>query len=814
MRQTSTHPDPRIDSRLPGGCTAVLVLDRDGAVITCTTALESLIGRPLREISGRPATDLLLRPGEWTDPLPPTGTRAALRGPSGPLEARLDVLPLHPRADALARYLVLVTPEPVAEQRQQDEALVRALFTQTRIGLAIHDAELRLVRVNRAMGSGIPEDQAPLEDLREALLPEDAAAIQEQLRTVADTGVPVVDWVHSARRLDSPDVDRVMSLSIFRLEDADGRYTGVAVTFSDVTEQERTRQQLDLVGRAAKQLEGTLDVARCAEQLTEVMVPGFADLAAVDLTEAVLVGEEPGRFAQGTQLRRVAVAAADGRWPSELHPRGTTARIGRADADRMQSGAAILIRDMERIRARVERDPWLARVIHAEQATSLLVVPLNARGMVLGCLMLWRLGNRVPFRPDDAALGEEIGSRAALGMDSARRYTREHRTAEALQRSLLPRSVVEVTAAETVGLYVPAATTAGIGGSWFDVIALSSARIALVVGDVVGHGLEATAATGRLRTAVQTLSDLDMAPEELLSHLDDLVVRLVAVDQGGGGGSHSGATAATQQSPGGGVYGSTCLYAVYDPMTGHCSMASAGHPPPVVIAAPGEPAVVADVKPGPALGLGGEPFEQLELELAPGAVLTLFTDRLLSAPDETAEERLARLCEQVESSALPDASSAEVGRDVLDDLLPEPPAHDLSLLVSRIRALPEGAAAWWEFPGDPAAVAEARERVAAQLTEWDLPELAFTTELIASELVTNSIRYAGAPVGLRLIKDKVLICEVSDPSQTQPRLRRARLTDEGGRGLFLIAQLAHRWGSRYTRFGKTIWTEQLLPPPL
>ncbi len=788
----------------------MLVLDRDGAVITCTTELESLIGRPVTEFSGRPATELLLRPEEWTDPLPPPGTRAALRGPSGPIEARLDVLPLHPRAGALARYLVLVTPEPVAERRQQDEALVRALFTQTRIGLAIHDSELRMVRVNPTAGSGIPPDQGPLEDLGEALLPEDAAAIQEQLHKVAETGVPVIDWVHSARRLDSPSVDRVMSLSMFRLEDADGRFTGVAATFSDVTEQERSRQQLRLVGRAAKRLEGTLDVARCAEQLAEVMVPGFADLAAVDLTEAVLVGEEPGRFAQGTQLRRVAVAAADGEWPCELHPRGTTARIIRDDADRLREGAAILIRDMERIRARVARDPSLARVIQAERATSLLVVPLNARGMVLGCLMLWRLGSRPPFGPDDAALGEEIASRAALGMDSARRYTREHRTAEALQRSLLPRSVVEVTAAETVGLYVPAASTAGIGGSWFDVIALSSARVALVVGDVVGHGLEATAATGRLRTAVQTLSDLDMTPEELLSHLDDLVVRLVAGEQGGG--SRPEEAAATQHSSGGGVYGSTCLYAVYDPVTGHCTMASAGHPPPVVIAAPGGPAVVADVKPGPALGLGGEPFEQLELELAPGAVLTLFTDKLLSSPDETAEERLARLCEQIECSARPDASSAEMGRDVLDDLLPEPPAHDLSLLVSRIRALPEGAAVGWEFPGDPAAVAEARELVAAQLTEWDLAELAFTTELIASELVTNSIRYAGAPVGLRLIKDKVLICEVSDPSQTQPRLRRARLTDEGGRGLFLIAQLAHRWGSRYTRFGKTIWTEQLLPP--
>ncbi|MCD0481757.1 serine/threonine-protein phosphatase [Streptacidiphilus sp. ASG 303] len=390
-------------------------------------------------------------------------------------------------------------------------------------------------------------------------------------------------------------------------------------------------------------------------------------------------------------------------------------------------------------------------------------------------------------------------------MDSARRYTREHRTAEALQRSLLPRAVVEVSAAETVGQYVPAATAAGIGGSWFDVVALSSARIALVVGDVVGHGLEATAATGRLRTAVQTLSDLDMAPEELLSHLDDLVVRLTAGDADGSGADGE------DGGRGGGVYGSTCLYAVYDPVTGHCSMASAGHPPPVV-ALPGRPACPAELVPGPALGVGGEPFEQLELELAPGSVLALFTDKLLADPAEGAEERLRRLCARVGSAVHPLASPAEVGRCVLEELLPEPPAQDLALLVSRVRALPAGATAAWEFPGEPSAVAQARELVTAQLAAWGLEELAFTTELIASELVTNSIRYAGAPVGLRLIRDRVLVCEVSDPSQTQPRLRHARLTDEGGRGLFLIAQLAHRWGSRYTRSGKTIWTEQQLPP--
>ncbi len=103
-----------------------------------------------------------------------------------------------------------------------------------------------------------------------------------------------------------------------------------------------------------------------------------------------------------------------------------------------------------------------------------------------------------------------------------------------------------------------------------------------------------------------------------------------------------------------------------------------------------------------------------------------------------------------------------------------------------------------------------RDRVRDRLAEWGLEELSFTTELIVSELVTNAYRYAGGPVLLRLIRDGQLICEVSDTSSTSPHLRQARGTDEGGRGLFLVAQLSERWGTRYGRNRKTIWAEQPL----
>ncbi|MFD4608808.1 SpoIIE family protein phosphatase [Streptomyces sp. NPDC058440] len=564
---------------------------------------------------------------------------------------------------------------------------------------------------------------------------------------------------------------------------------------------ERAERGLALLHGAEKLLLGSLDIVRTAEGLARVLVPEYADLAAVDLAEAALVGEEPGDYSLGAPLRRIAVAAGSGAWPAELLPVGASIRAREPEKEHVYRGSALAVPDLSELRIALADDTEGRRRVLPDAAKSLLLMPLRARGLLLGAVVLWRCGDRTRFDPDDVELSSRIGSRAAISLDNARRYAREHRTAEALQRSLLPQAVVEVSAADTAGSYVPAGTTTGIGGTWFDVIPLSSCRVAFVVGDVTGHGVEAAAAMGRLRTAVQTLSDMDLPPEELLAHLDDLVVRLSAAEAASPGSDRGQGT----------VLGSTCVYAVYDPTIGVCTIASAGHPPPV-LSVPGRPgADFAAVRPGPPLGVGGLLFEPAELTMEPGALLAFCTGKLLSNGGDGAEKRLWQLREQVDAAVQEDRPPAETGRTVLRHLLPEAPDHDVALLMARLHVLPPDRTATWELRADPEAVGRAREMVTAQLETWQLQDLAFTTELIASELVTNSIRYAGGPVGLRLIKDQVLICEVSDPSQTQPRLRRARLTDEGGRGLFLIAQLSQRWGSRYTHHGKTIWTEQPLP---
>lgn len=569
-------------------------------------------------------------------------------------------------------------------------------------------------------------------------------------------------------------------------------------------ERERVHRHLDLL-RAAAGFGSSLDAARTAEDLATLLVTGsdFADVAMVDVAQAVLEGDvlpAAVRFG-GLRMRRLGAAQRGGGWQAGLPGAGAeTPTVPDSPAlHELQQGRPLLINDFGLLRATLGGDSDLIRSVLPEHAQSGLSVALYARGLLLGGVTVWRNGPAAPFDEDDAVVFEQIACLTALSLDNARRALREERAAIALQSSLLPPALFENTAAETVGMYVPADTDAGVGGDWFDVITLPSVRTAFVIGDVVGHGIYASAAMGRLRTAVQTLADMELEPDELLACLDDLVARL---DQ----------QREDQSIPQGEVLGTTCLYAVYDPGERRCTLASAGHPPPVLVKPDGTAQFV-DVVPGPPLGIGGMPFEPVEIDLEPGSVLVLYTDGLLGFPSGDLEAGMEQLRRVLQSEVRADRGLEDMGHRVLAELVGTPCVDDVTALFIRTRAIPAQDMAIREFPADPSVVADARVWANQQLAVWELEEMAFTTELVVSELVTNAIRYAGGPVGLRLIRDRALVCEVSDPSNTHPRLRRAHDTDEGGRGLFLVAQLTDRWGSRYTHSGKTIWTEQPLAPP-
>ncbi|GAB2717307.1 hypothetical protein GCM10027072_07380 [Streptomyces bullii] len=554
------------------------------------------------------------------------------------------------------------------------------------------------------------------------------------------------------------------------------------------------RKRLELLHDAGVRIGTTLDVTRTAEELADVTVPRFADFTAVDLPDAVLRGEEPGTLGAGTPLRRVALGAVhDG---SQLYEVGATVEYvpSTPQARSLESRESVLEPVLSRARGWIAQDPARLERVLATGIHSLITVPMRARGTTLGVVSFYRSAKPTPFEDDDLSLAQELVGRAAICIDNARRYTREHNTALALQRSLLPRGLPEQSAVEVAYRYLPA--QAGVGGDWFDVIPLSGCRVALVVGDVVGHGLHAAATMGRLRTAVHNFCSLDLPPDDLLTHLDDLVGRL---DRGEGW--------AVENTPDSGIVGATCLYAVYDPVSRRCTLTRAGHPLPAVVS-PDCTVRFVDLPSAPPLGLGGMPFETVELELPEGSRLVLYTDGLVEDRIRDIDSGMEELRSVLECA---DGAPEETCEAVLDALLPAHPGDDVALLVARTRTLGPDQVAQWDLPSDPAVVSRSRAAVTEQLAAWGLEELAFTTELVASELVTNAIRHATGPVQLRLLRDRTLICEVSDGSGTSPRLRRARTEDEGGRGLFLVAQLTDRWGTRHTPDGKVIWTEQPLP---
>jgi PAS domain S-box-containing protein len=689
-----------------------------------------------------------------------------------------------------------------APGRELSRSVLERLTTESPAGIALVDTDLRCVWSNSTMeqfGGGSVQQRRGrrLGEIQPDL---DADAIEAQMRQVLETGVPVIGHEHMGRLASAPGAKRVFSMSFARLSDDAGRPLGVYYTVVDVTARHRGRARLALLDRAGQYIGRTLDVMQTAQELADVAVPEIADLVTVDLLDTVIRGEEPapGRIsdADTAGLRRCGHQWAGDRPPA------TAVAIGAAAAYRDGSPPVrCLTGGFSWREARLDplAQPWSADDGEggAERFADLglhtaMVVPLRARGVTLGITVFFRRQRAEPFDDEDFRLAMEFVARAAVCVDNARRYTREREAALVLQRSLLPHTLPEQRAVDIASVYRPADELADVGGDWFDVIPLSGARVALVVGDVLGHGIDAAATMGRLRTAVQTLADLDLSPEELLARLDDLVGKDAAETRG---------SAPPRAAP---ALGATCLYLVYDPVSRRCTMASAGHPPPA-ITSPDGTARFAELPQGPALGVGGMPFESAEVVLEEGSVVALYTNGLLDGTTQAQRDRLRRALEE---RGMPlDA----LCRTVVDTMLPRRPVDDAALLLASTRCLGRERSMSYDLPADPSVVARARQMAAEQLGDWGLDDLVYPTELVVSELVTNAIKHASGPIRLRVIRDLALICEVSDGCSTAPYLRHARTTDEGGRGLFLISQFTQRWGTRYTPEGKIIWAEQPLP---
>ncbi|MER6561421.1 SpoIIE family protein phosphatase [Streptomyces sp. NPDC001027] len=790
-----------------------VVVDVHGAITAWSAGAEQALGYGASEVVGRPAAELLAAR------LPESARRHVAAGRRTASEVALRhrrgdrvVLRLQatPMADTGPGRLWLVTGAGPSSEPARAEPGTAALWdltlAQLPVPVAVYDRAARLVSANASMAHVMG---ATVEEMRGRTLweiePTKPFDEYDRLqRQVLRTGETVFHEAHG--RAPGETREHAWSMFISPLKDEAGRVLGVSAAVFDTTEQHWARRRLAVLNDAGVRIGSALDVTRTVEELADVAVAGFADFVTVDLLESVVVGDEPEpmRPDRAVVVRRAAQRSVLEGCPESVAAPGDAVRY------------PVMTPPMRTLMAgrgtrHTAGEPGVQEWIKSSQARaesvskymihSLMLVPLRARGVTLGLVHFLRHRTGDAFSEDDLLLAEEIVARAAVSVDNARRYTRERRTALALQRSLLPVRPEELTAMEVAYRYLPAGSGADVGGDWFDVIPLSGARVALVVGDVVGHGIHASATMGRLRTAVRTLADVDLAPDELLTQLDDLVLRLDREE---------GPEARGRTQDASGEVGATCVYAVYDPVSRRCTMARAGHPPPALVTPDGEVRFL-DLPAGPPLGLGGLPFESVEVELAEGSLLALYTDGLVEAADRDIDAGLALLQGALSGPAVPSAPLEETCDEVLRTVLSGRPGDDIVLMVARTASLDAEKVRTWQVARDPAAVAGARKLAGEQLAAWGLTEAAFATELIVSELVTNAVRYGGDPIVLRLIRDASLICEVSDGSSTAPHLRRARVFDEGGRGLLLVAQIAERWGTRQTPTGKTIWAEQSLP---
>jgi PAS domain S-box-containing protein len=553
-------------------------------------------------------------------------------------------------------------------------------------------------------------------------------------------------------------------------------------------------RRVQLLTDANTMIGSTLDMATTARELMDVAVPRFADSASLVVLESVAADYElpEGRpVGAGTVLRRLA-AAPYRRESADVFPIGGTVSYapGTAFAQALATG---------RSRTLTALDPETAQKLATglgENAAavlagrSLLIVPLKARGAVLGLAVFARSGTRRPFSPGEAVLGEELASRAALCIDNARLYSHERQTALMLQRALLPADAGYHAGIDIAHRYLPASDLTGVGGDWYDVIGLGGGRVALVVGDVMGHGVRAAAVMGQLRTATRTLAALDLQPAEVLHQLDELMEHL--------GGSLTAAHFAT------------CIVAVYDPTERTCRIARAGHVPPLAVWPDGRTEML-DVPAGVPLGVGGHTFESRDVPVPDGSLLVLCTDGLVEsrAPGRDIDDGLRDLADGVKD---PTMALEAIADGLIAGLRGDRTLDDAALLIARVRGIPTSSTAEWTVAPEPPAVAQSRRTVRATLGGWGLQQLGDTAELLTSELVTNALLYTEGPISVRLMRDRTLLCEVYDGSEAVPRLRTAAEFDDGGRGLRLVKELSNRWGTRRTTTGKTVWFELRLEP--
>ncbi|WP_435877150.1 SpoIIE family protein phosphatase [Streptomyces acidicola] len=557
-----------------------------------------------------------------------------------------------------------------------------------------------------------------------------------------------------------------------------------------------------IVASATARIAGELDVDEIIHALFDTAVPAFADSLILYLREPMPIGDQRPTGPVVLRLWREERSWEEGDMQDFLAPPPISepGLPGVAEICQVQPGSE-LAGVLRAVRPAFTDVPATHAALHqllgegaaspAAEGQRAILAPLRGRRRVMGIALFLRRSERTSFEADDLLIAGQLATHSALAIDKALLYGNDAHVANELQRTMLPETLPRTSGVRIAARYLPAAETAQVGGDWYDAIPLPGSRIALVVGDVMGHSMASAAIMGQLRTSLQTLAGLDLPPQEVLHHLDEQAQRL-----------------GTDRT-------ATCLYAVYDPVSHRLTIANAGHPPPLLLHLGGR-AEVLRVPSGAPIGVGGVDFEAVELDAPAGATLLLYTDGLVESRLQDVWTGIERLREKLAMTAqltgpgYPPPLEA-LCDEVLDMLGPGDRDDDIALLAARFDGIAPQDVAYWFLDLDDTAPRRARRLARGALTRWGLEALTDRVELLVSEIVTNAVRYASRPVTLRLLRTDVLRCEVGDDVPQLPRMRQPRVLDGGGYGLYLVSELAVRWGSTRLSTGKMVWFECSLP---
>ena len=617
-----------------------------------------------------------------------------------------------------------------------------------------------------------------VQSLLEALKADREGTGMLSIHTESGDNLDAIVTVHPMRAGDA----NVAALALLRIP------SPVAARFVDPALMRQT-----LLDGTFKRIGDSLDFDHVARELMSSLVPHFCNSGGVAVLESLIGDDEfPSHGPDGTQpLRRLAVAndAEDPAWEATF-PIGEILRYPRGSSyvRCMDSGKPVMENRIPGADAAKLADIWQRPPVAELLAdASMLLLPLIAQGSTLGFLVCVRKPGYRSFDAYDQEIGMEFASRAAMFIDNARRYNREHATALTLQRSLLPTGLSAPSSVDVRHRYLPGSKLIEVGGDWYESIALPGARVALVVGDVAGHGVRAAVTMGRLRTAIHTLARLELPPAESLQQLDELMHTL------------------GEREP----HFATCAYAIFDAVSGNIEVAVAGHLPPLLVRPDGSNEYL-DVAPAPPLGVGEGPIESRQFSVEDGSMFLLYTDGLVENRTRDIDDGLGRL-QKIFSESAPDRSLEDLCKAMLDGVYADYQRDDIAVLLARLSRIPADHHATWTLGRELTSVGQARSLIREPMERWGLDDMIPVTELLVSELVTNALRYSPGAVTLRLVREGALVCEVGDNSAALPRLRQASRDDENGRGLQVVSQFASRWGARRTSTGKVVWCEQPLP---